>query len=98
MKKIILLLIVITSFVYGQSKIFIPMDLTQSDHLKAYGITFNSLKRGSKADWLLNYKGGSFMLDYSERIVMDSRSASSSFFILIKMCLVFTDSPLRSNS
>ena len=49
------------------------MDLTQTDHLKAYGITFNALKRGLKADWLLNYKGGSFILDYSERVVMDCR-------------------------
>ncbi len=47
------------------------MDLTQTDHLKAYGITFNSLVDGLKADWLLNYLGGSFMIDYSEKIVSD---------------------------
>ena len=43
------------------------MDLTQTDHLKAYGITFHALLDGLKADWLLNYRGGSFMMDYSEK-------------------------------
>ncbi len=72
MKKF-LLLFIIPSIFLAQSKIFIPMDLSQTDHLKAYGITFNALKKGLRADWLLNYKGGSFMLDYSERIIMDCR-------------------------
>jgi hypothetical protein len=49
------------------------MDLQQSDHLKAYGVTFNALKSGYIADWLLNYKGGSFMLDYSEEIALKCR-------------------------
>ena len=73
MKKIFIIYFIIATIALGQSKIFIPMDLTQTDHLKAYGVTFNSLKRGLKADWLINYKGGSFMLDYSERVVMDCR-------------------------
>jgi len=54
----------------AQSKILIHMDITQTDHLKAYGITFNELLKGSKADWLLNYRGGSFMLDYSKELAM----------------------------
>jgi hypothetical protein len=73
MKKTFLLLFLFQNLIFGQSKIFIPMDLTQTDHLKAYGITFNALQKGLKADWLLNYKGGSFMLDYSERVIMDCR-------------------------
>ena len=44
------------------------MDANQTDHLKAYGITFNALGDGLKADWLLNYKGGSFLLDYNDKI------------------------------
>ena len=54
--------------IFAQNKILIPMDFTQTDHLKAYGITFNALLDGLKADWLLNYRGGSFMIDYSEKI------------------------------
>jgi hypothetical protein len=48
------------------SSIFIPMDESQKNHLKAYGITFWILKQGGSAQWLLNYKGGSFMFDYNQ--------------------------------
>ena len=44
------------------------MDLNQTDHLKAYGITYRALTKGYKADWLLNYKGGSFLIDYSDEL------------------------------
>lgn len=43
-------------------KVLIPMDLTQSDHLKAYGIAYWSLKKGIPVEWLLNYRGGSFLI------------------------------------
>ncbi len=39
----------------------IPMDLTQTDHLKAYGIVYRLLQRGVRVEWLLNYRGGSFL-------------------------------------
>ncbi len=68
--------------VFAQSKMFIPMDLNQSDHLKAYGITFNSLGKGLKADWLLNYKGGSFLIDYDERIATECRLEGVYFELL----------------
>lgn len=64
----ILLLLLLSPVVFSQSKILIPMDLTQTDHLKAYGVTFRALLDGLKADWLLNYRGGSFMVDYSENV------------------------------
>jgi len=41
-------------------------DVSQKDHLKAYGITFYSLQKGQKVKWLLNYKGGSFLLEDSK--------------------------------
>lgn len=41
------------------------MDDLQKNHLKAYGMAFYMLKQGSEVDWLLNYRGGSFMLAYS---------------------------------
>jgi hypothetical protein len=44
-------------------KILIPMDLQQTDHLKAYGIAYWALTKHVEVDWLLNYRGGSFMLD-----------------------------------
>ena len=44
------------------ASILIPMDDRQSDHLKAYGVTYRALERGVRAEWLLNYRGGSFLL------------------------------------
>ncbi len=58
------------------------MDLQQNDHLKAYGIVFNSLKESGTADWLLNYRGGSFMLDETENLKMKMRVKGVSFEIL----------------
>ena len=55
------------------------MDLKQTDHLKAYGITFNALKDGIIADWLLNYRGGSFMFDYSEQLALKCRIKGVAF-------------------
>jgi hypothetical protein len=59
---IFLLFLSITSFA---SYIFIPMDLSQKNHLKAYGIAFLSITKGIDVSWLLNYQGGSFMLIYN---------------------------------
>ena len=44
------------------------MDQTQSDHLKAYGIAFWTLKQGKNVDWLLNFRGGSFMVNHDNSI------------------------------
>lgn len=50
------------------SKILIPMDDTQRDHLKAYGVAFWTLERDVEVEWLLNYRGGSFLIDHYEAI------------------------------
>ncbi len=42
--------------------ILIPMDLSQTDHLKAYGVAYHALQRGLDVEWLLNYRGGAFLL------------------------------------
>ncbi|MEE9431626.1 MAG: asparagine synthetase B [Melioribacteraceae bacterium] len=74
--------------IIAQSKILIPMDLSQTDHLKAYGITFNGLKKNIVADWLLNYKGGAFMLDYSEQIVLECRIRNVAYKLIDNVELV----------
>lgn len=48
------------------AKLLLPMDLTQTNHLKAYGIAYYSLAHGEKVEWLLNYRGGSFLLEDDE--------------------------------
>jgi hypothetical protein len=42
--------------------LLVPMDEAQRNHLKAYGVTFQALKNGQRAEWLLNYRGGAFLL------------------------------------
>lgn len=48
------------------ARIMLPMDDKQQNHLKAYGITYWVLENGAKAEWLLNYRGGSFTFPYTE--------------------------------
>ena len=42
--------------------LLLPMDDGQRNHLKAYGVVFQALKGGQKAEWFLNYRGGAFLL------------------------------------
>ena len=66
-KKALLILVLLFSHSIYASFVLIPMDdVTQTNHLKAYGITYWSLNKGNKAKWLLNYKGGSFLLEDNE--------------------------------
>jgi hypothetical protein len=64
--------ILFVSFLYAGSafsnSIFIPMDEGQTNHLKAYGIAYWILKGEIEVDWLLNYRGGSFMCKYNPAI------------------------------
>jgi hypothetical protein len=46
--------------------LLLPMDNTQKNHLKAYGIAFQTLKNEGTVQWLLNYRGGSFILADNE--------------------------------
>jgi len=82
MKKILFIILIVSSSLFAQAKLLIYMDLQQTDHLKAYGITFNALKDGITSDWLLNYRGGSFMFDYSEQLAMRCRLKGVAFLTL----------------
>ena len=55
-------------FCLKAASILIPMDEEQKDHLKSYGIAFWVLKNEQEVDWLLNYRGGSFLMHYDKRI------------------------------
>ena len=69
--KIIIYLFTFT-LTFGQ-KILIPMDQTQNDHLKAYGIAYSILKNNVNIEWLLNYHGGSFLMDSHQFIETECR-------------------------
>lgn len=69
MRKIILLSIALLLLTNLRAAfLLIPMDETQKNHLKAYGIAYWVLQQEVEVDWLLNYKGGSFMCKYHELI------------------------------
>lgn len=48
--------------------LLVPMDEAQTNHLKAYGLTYTALAFGETAEWLLNYRDGSFLLPDQERL------------------------------
>ncbi|QSE96832.1 asparagine synthetase B [Fulvivirga lutea] len=65
-----LLVLLVSLFIYSSSfgsYILIPMDEKQSNHLKAYGIAYWILQNDIEVDWLLNFKGGSFMVKYYQK-------------------------------
>ncbi len=65
------------------SFIFIPMSAElQENHLKAYGITFWTLELGFKAQWLLNYEGGSFLLENTKEIENECKIRGVSYEVI----------------
>ena len=65
-KKITLLVYI--GLIFCQ-KMIIPMDMEQTDHLKAYGLAFWVLEKNNNIDWILNYRGGSFILDADNQVI-----------------------------
>ena len=59
---IVLALVVLLSGTGARAEILVPMDLSQANHLKAYGLAYYILEKGENVKWLLNYRGGSFLL------------------------------------
>ncbi|HNQ12918.1 MAG TPA: asparagine synthetase B [Bacteroidia bacterium] len=83
MKKYILLFL--SCFIYINANaafILIPMDETQKNHLKAYGIAYWVLQQDVTINWLLNYKGGSFMFDAVKAIENECNIRGVSYQIL----------------
>lgn len=68
MKKLVIIwLAFFSELVFGAS-ILIPMDDAQTNHLKAYGLAYFALQKNISVDWLLNYRGGSFMIEWSSAL------------------------------
>jgi hypothetical protein len=76
----LILVLVLSANTFAQQKLLIPMDVTtQTDHLRAYGIAYRHLLNGKELDWLLNYRGGSFMFDYSTELAAECQAKGVSF-------------------
>ncbi|MGE0353529.1 MAG: asparagine synthetase B [Gemmatimonadales bacterium] len=54
------------------ASLLVPMDESQEDHLKAYGVAYRVLERGGRAEWLLNYRGGSFLIPAESEVTRDA--------------------------
>jgi hypothetical protein len=84
MKKIVaLLLFLFISANTFASYILIPMDAEgQKNHLKAYGVTYWTLEKQLKVKWLLNYRGGSFLLPDAEDIQRECQIRGVSYEVI----------------
>ena len=69
MRRWVISILFILTFNTGHAtSLLIPMDEAQHNHLKAYGWVYFILQRQDPVDWLLNYRGGSFLTGYSKDI------------------------------
>ncbi len=81
--KIVAVLFLLISHSAFASFILIPMDaITQTNHLKAYGITYWSLEQGNTAKWLLNYEGGSFLLEDNGATRNECKIRGVTFYVI----------------
>lgn len=87
MKKIfgnslIIFLFISINISASSTKILIPMDDSQKNHLKSYGIAYYCLDKNIKVNWLLNYKGGSFCLNFNQEITKECDIRNVSYQII----------------
>jgi hypothetical protein len=78
----ILFYFILFSFKLNAASIIIPMDAEQKNHLKAYGIAYWVLQHEVEVQWLLNYRGGSFMIKDSKEIQSECKIRGVSFEII----------------
>lgn len=81
--KICLLLLFCSGFSSLRAAyIFIPMDKEQTNHLKAYGVTYWALTKDVDVSWLLNYRGGSFLCEYYEAVENECLARDVSYEVM----------------
>ena len=68
MRLLVFLLLVGFPYISRSTSILIPMDQAQHNHLKAYGIAYFILQHETNLEWLLNYRGGSFLTAFSSEV------------------------------
>ena len=81
-KRLICFLLFLSTLPVFSASILIPMDEVQKNHLKSYGIAFWVLNQNQDIHWLLNYRGGSFLLPFSPNIKSECQIRGVSFEIL----------------
>ncbi len=68
LRYLFLVLALLISGVVRASYLVMPMDEVQTNHLKAYGVAYWVLQQQGSVDWLLNYRGGSFAVEHSQKL------------------------------
>lgn len=81
-KYIFLLLLLVLTYAAKASSILIYMDESQKNHLKAYGIAYWSIKQQAEVDWLLNYRGGSFLIKYIKTVEDECKIRGVSYEVI----------------
>ena len=74
--------LLLISLASSANQLLILMDEKQTNHLKAYGVAYNTLKSDIDVEWLLNYRGGSFMFEYSAKLEKECRLRGVSFEVI----------------
>ena len=81
-RLILIYLLIGISFRSFASYILIPMDSYQSNHLKSYGIAYWILNQNQNIKWLLNYRGGAFLVPNSEKISRECQLRRVSYEVI----------------
>jgi len=81
-KIILFLILVLFAHISFSASLLIQMDDTQKNHLKAYGIAFWALEKNYEIHWLLNYRGGSFLVPFHKEIQDECQIRGVSFSVL----------------
>ena len=79
--KYITYIILSLNLIFSQ-EMLIPMDNTQSNHLKSYGLVYWILEQEINVEWLLNYKGGAFLLNAKNSINNEATIRGISYNII----------------
>jgi hypothetical protein len=84
LKQLFLLMLIffIAPIAASASYLLLPMDHVQKNHLKSYGIAYWTLQHDIEVQWLLNYRGGSFMIPYNKKIETECSIRGVSFEII----------------
>ncbi len=72
----------VSFYAFAQGYLLLPMDETQTNHMKAYGITYKVLELKNEAWWLLNYRGGSFAFPYNDYFRKECITRGVSFEVI----------------
>ena len=82
LKRFLLLVLVLAARPGLANQILIPMDQTQTNHLKAYGLAYLLLQGEIDVEWMLNYRGGAFKVAYSKSIENECKLRAISYEVL----------------